>query len=116
VKKQENNFLYNNGSIAFDTAVFVLIFICYSAFVVSSSAKIDESKVYSKIFEPSLLRNRHRRKNRLLLRNRLFRLLRRVSLQLSVQPLQIRLRQQAVPQHWTALLHSLIKTAVFRQE
>jgi len=31
------------------------------------------------------LRNRHSRKNRLLLRNRLFRLLRRVSLQLSVQ-------------------------------
>jgi len=43
VKKQENNFVYNirNGSTDFfGTAVFVLIFICYSAFVVSSSAKL----------------------------------------------------------------------------
>jgi len=41
VKKQEINFLYNNGSTDFfGTAVFVLIFICYSAFVVFSSAKL----------------------------------------------------------------------------
>jgi len=78
VKKQEINFLYNNGSTDFfGTAVVVLIFICYSAFVVFFFSKIDESKVYSKIFKLSLLKNRHSRKNRLL---------RRVSLQLSVQP------------------------------
>lgn len=56
-EKQEINFLYNNGSTDFWYCRFCFDFYLLFCFCCFSFSKIDESKVYSKIFKLSLLRN-----------------------------------------------------------
>lgn len=56
-EKQEINFLYNNGSTDFWYCRCCFDFYLLFCFCCFSFSKIDESKVYSKIFKLSLLRN-----------------------------------------------------------